>query len=168
MTKTRAWLLIGIVLIASAYMAGFWPERQRAREARDEVTLLQGRIAELEARGRLAEILGLLLRLSDSVVARNYGDASDQATAYFDRVSGEISASTQADVQTVLQSIHQSRDRVVAALARTEPMIIETLREQEHALRRALSYPVPDRIPSTPAPDPEPAALPAPGDTPAP
>lgn len=149
MTRTRVWLLIGIVLLASAYMAGFWPERQRSREARDQAERLEVRVAELEARVRLGEILGLLLRLSDAVVARNYGDASDHATAYFDRVAAEMSAEGQAGALAVLQTVHQTRDRVIAALARTEPMVIETLREQEHALRRALAYPVPDRIPST-------------------
>ncbi len=98
---------------------------------------------------RLGEILGLLLRLDDAVVARNYGEASDQATRYFDRVAAEMNVGSQAGVQTALQNIHQTRDRVVAALARSEPMVIETLREQEHALRRALGYPVPDRVPTT-------------------
>lgn len=147
MTKTRAWLLIGIVLLVSAYMAGYWPERQRAQNARDEVATLETRVTELEARVRMGELLGLLLRLSDAVVARNYGEASDQATVYFDRVATERDNAPQSEAQAVLASIHQSRDRVVAALARSEPMILETLREQEHALRRALGYPVPDKIP---------------------
>jgi hypothetical protein len=161
MTRTRAWLLIGIVLLASAYMAGFWPERQRAQEAREEAARLQARVNQLETRVRLAEVLGLLLRLSDSVVARNYGDASEQATAYFDRVAREMTAGTEELGHAALQSIHQARDRVVAALARSEPAIIETLKEQEHALRRALAYPVPDRIP-TPAPSIAPASESAP------
>ena len=96
------------------------------RDAQEQVAALEGRVADLEARVRLGEILGLLLRLSDSVVARNYGDASDQATAYFDRVSTEASTTAQAEVRTVLEGVHQSRDRVVAALARSEPAILET------------------------------------------
>jgi len=152
MTKTRAVLLVGVVLIASAYMGGFWPQRQRAREAETRAAELGAQVAALEARVRLAELLGLSLRLADSVVARNYGEASDQATVYFDRAAAEMASENQAAVQPVLQAIHQTRDRVIASLARTEPAVLDTLREQEHALRRALGYPVPDRIPSAPVP----------------
>ena len=152
MTKTRALLLVGIVMIASAYIGGFWPQRQRAREAEARAVELGTQVSALEARVRLAELLGLALRLSDSVVARNYGDASNQATAYFDRVAAEMASESQAASQAVLQGIHQTRDRVIASLARTEPAVLDTLREQEHALRRALGYPVPDRIPTTAAP----------------
>ncbi len=45
MTRTRALLLVGIVLIVGAYMAGYWPERQRAREAREQAALLDARVA---------------------------------------------------------------------------------------------------------------------------
>jgi hypothetical protein len=165
MTKRRVVFLIGIVLVAGAYMAGFWPERQRAQQARADLSTLEARVAELESRVRLGEIFGLLLRLTDAVAARNYGEASEQATVYFDRVAGETAVATTPEVQTVLQDIHQSRDRVVAALARTEPIVFETLREQEYALRRALNYPVPDRLPpSSVALPPSPAEIPAPGD----
>lgn len=152
MTKTRAWLLVGIVLIAGAYMAGYWPERQRLQEAEVQVAAIEARAAEAERQVRLAELLGLLLRLSDAVEALNYGDASAQATRYFDRVATEIPLAGQPDVQTALQDIHQTRDRVIAALARAEAPVVGTLRQQEHALRRALGYPVPDEPVMPPVP----------------
>lgn len=142
MTKTRVLLVLGVVLIGGAYLAGFWPERQRLAAARAEAQALQQRVAESEARVRLAEVLGTLLAVSDSVDAQNYGDAAARASAYFDRVTAEAQAATDPATRAVLEGARQTRDTVTAALARAEPTVRETLRQQQLAIRRALGYDV--------------------------
>ena len=145
MTKTRVLVLVGIVLAGVAYLAGFWPERQRLTQTRARLQGIEQQLAESEARVRLGEVLGQLLAVSDAVTAQNYGSAAAQASAYFDRVAGEArAAATNPAAQSMLESVQQTRDAVTAALARGEPAITETLRQQQIALRRALGYPVPE------------------------
>jgi hypothetical protein len=144
MTKVRILLLLGVALIGGAYLAGFWPERQRLTAARAEIQALERRIAESEARVRLAEVLGSLLAVSDMLDAQNYGDAANRASAYFDRVNAEAQAATDPAVRAALEGARQTRDTVTAALARAEPTVREALRQQELAIRRALGYDVPE------------------------
>ena len=136
-------LLFGLVvlLIAGAYVAGYWPEHQRRLEAQSALAERESRLAAAEARNRLADVLGLLLRLMDSVEARNFGEAVVQASAYFDRAGQE--APTLPEARGQLDDIRGSRDRVVAALALTDASILEELRRQELTLRQALGFPIP-------------------------
>jgi hypothetical protein len=142
MTKTRVLLVLGALLIGGAYLAGFWPERQRLSAVRAEAQALQQKVSESEARVRLGEVLGQLLSVSDAVDAQNYGDAAARASAYFDRVAAEAQAATSPAVRAVLEGVRQTRDAVTAGLARAEPAVRETLRQQQLAIRRALGYDV--------------------------
>jgi hypothetical protein len=144
MTKMRVLLLVGVALIGGAYLAGFWPERQRLIAARAEIQALEQRIADAAARVRLAAVLGGLLAVADAVDAPNYGDAAARASAYFDRVAAEAQAATDPAVRAVLEAARQTRDTVTAALARAEPTAREALRQQQVAIRRALGYDVPE------------------------
>ncbi len=138
----RALFIVVVVLIAGAYVGGYWPEHRRLGEAEAQVRTLQARLNTAADRIRLGEILGRLLRVSDTVAARNYGEAAALSSAYFDRVREETSRAEQPDVKHALENILESRDEITTALARTEPSVSLVLREQELELRKALGYPV--------------------------
>jgi hypothetical protein len=142
MTMKRALYIAVVVLIIGAYVGGYWPEHRRRTEAETQVRALQGQLNAADARNRLGEVLGRVLRVSDAVEARNYGEAAALSSIYYDRVREEASRAEPPDVKQALESILQSRDEVTAALARTDPSVAITLREQELKLRRALGYPV--------------------------
>jgi hypothetical protein len=143
MTIRRALLGLVTLLVAAAYLAGYWPEHRRLVEVSEQVAVLQTQVGNLEARERLARILGHLLRLADAVEASNFGDAAQQATAYFDRAAEEALTVIAPDQKGALDDILRSRDRVVAALALNDPTVLQELRRHEIALRRALGYAVP-------------------------
>lgn len=151
MNLKRVLFIVVVVLIAGAYAAGYWPEHARSTQAEAQVAALQAKLDAADARVRVGEVLGHLLRLSDAVDARNYGEATTLSSTYFDRVRTEASRPHADDVKRVLEGIQQNRDQVTTALARSEPSI-PVLREQELALRRALGYPVP--APAVDAPPP--------------
>ena len=142
MTKMRVLLILGVLLVGGAYMAGFWPERQRLSAARSEMQALEERASATEARVRLGEVLGQLLSLVDAVDEQNYGDAAKRASAYFDRVQAEAGKATSPAVRAVLEGVEDTRDSVITGLAKAEPAVREMLREQQRALRRALNYDV--------------------------
>ncbi len=138
----RALFAVVVVLIAAAYLAGFWPQHQRLTEADNEVQALQQKLAAAEARLRVGDLLGQLLRLSDAVMAHNYGQATTLSSDYFDRVREEVPRAGRPEVTQALQRILQTRDQVTSALARTDPSVASTLRDQELTLRQSLGYPV--------------------------
>ena len=96
MTLRRALLGIVVLLVAGAYVAGYWPEHRRLVAAREQVAALETRINHAEAQNRLAAILGQLLQLVDAVESRNFGEAAQQATTYFDSAATESLAVTEA------------------------------------------------------------------------
>jgi hypothetical protein len=132
-----------VIVIALAYLVGYWPERQRRIERDQEIASLQARLAETEARVRLAQVLGDLLNVIDTIEAMNYGEAQRLSSRLFDAAREEADRTPDAAVRPVLQSVVQHRDAVTSALARGDATVHSTLRTAELQLRAALGYPVP-------------------------
>jgi hypothetical protein len=143
MTLKRVLVLIVVLLVPVAYVAGCWPERTRADAAAAATEELRASLTASAARVRLGEILGLLLRLEDAVAVNNFGEAAGLSSAYFDRVRQEAPAQP-AEAGAALERSLAARDAVTAAIARADPSVAAPLREQEQQLRRALGYPVAD------------------------
>ena len=135
-------LLAIVVVVALAYLAGFWPQHRRLTDAQAQNLALEGRLAAAEGRVRLAEVLGQLLRLSDAIADKNYGEAATLSSSLFDAVRVEASRAERPDVRGTLEGILNTRDRVTTAIAGTDPSLATVLKEQERTLRRALGYPV--------------------------
>ncbi len=136
----RFWFGIGATLIVLAFVGGFWPQHQQLTASQALVGALQNQLAVAEERIRLGQVLGQLLRLSDAVRAKNYGEAATLSSAYFDAVREEASRAG-AEATAALNIILKSRDQVTTAIAGTDAHLEITLREHEQQLRRALGYP---------------------------
>ena len=138
----RILAIVVVVVVALAYVAGYWPQHRQVTDAQAQSRMLQERLTSAEGRVRLAEVLGQLLRLSDAVTAKNYGEAATLSSSYFDGVRAEASRSDQAAVKEALESILRTRDQVTTAIAHTDPLLSVALKEHERTLRRALGYSV--------------------------
>lgn len=146
MTRKKLVLIVTVTVIAIgavAYAAGYWPEHQRRVALEREVDAFQQRLAESDARVRLAGLLGQLLHVTEEVAGMNYGQAQILSSRFFDDVRAESDRAADAGVRTVLQSILQNRDAVTSALARADATVLDTLRHAQTQLRAALGYPVP-------------------------
>jgi hypothetical protein len=139
----RAVVIAVVILLAAAYLGGFWPEHQRLTTTRQALEEVQPRLASAEAKVRLGEVLGQQMRLADAIDARNFGEASGLSSTFFDRVQQEQGRATDPAVRSALDEVAATRDQVTSAIARTDPAVSGILRQQELALRRALGYPVP-------------------------
>jgi type II secretory pathway pseudopilin PulG len=153
MRKVLAVLIV--LLIAGAFAAGYWPERQRASRAQAEATALraqlseaQARLAAAEAKARLGRLFGQLLALQDAVASGNFGEAQTFSSAFFDGVLEESRTTDAAEVRAALDAVLTRRDTVTAGLARGEGSVSTVLAPIERDLRRALGYPVPPPSPS--------------------
>lgn len=142
MKKAATIAIAVLVVVALAYFAGYWPQHQQMTDAQAQLQEAQNRLAAAEGRIRLGEVLGQLLRLSDAVAAKNYGEAATLSSSFFDSVRIEVSRADRPDAIATLQAILQSRDQVTTAIAGTDPSLSTVLKEQERSLRLALGYPV--------------------------
>jgi hypothetical protein len=131
---------VGIVILLVVFIAGYWPQRQQVVRLETEVSTLRDRVTNLEARNRAAALLGDLLNLTDAVARKDYGQAQQLSSAFFDRVRAET-ASTDASLASGLSSVLGGRDVVTSALARGDGTVVEQLRQIELQLRQLLGYP---------------------------
>jgi len=145
----RVIFIIVLILIAAAFLVGYWPEHRQLVDEQSRTAQLQARVDAAQAKVRLGEVLGQLLVVRDAVAAQNYGTAATAASTYFDRVRDEAARADQPPIKDVLNGIQRSRDNVTAAIARADPGVADTLRQQEMALRGALGYKVEPPAPAT-------------------
>lgn len=160
MSKIFKFLLIVVVLIAAAYVAGFWPQRERVSALQAENVTLQQRVEAAESRVRAGVLLGELLAMKEVVQEMNYGQARGMSSPFFEHVRAEAGRTGDAGLKQALESINVLRDPVTVALTQGDGTALAHLRESERRLRQALGYPPPPAA-ATPAPPPV-GAAPAP------
>ena len=83
-------------------------------------------------------LLGDVLALEEVVANRNYGQAEQLASSFFDAVREEASRTTDDAVRGALNDVQAKRDAVTAALARTDPEVATILKAMEVRLRAGL------------------------------
>ena len=148
-------LLILLLVSGAAFVAGYWPEHRKWAAAEDKLRGEQAQLAEAQSRVRAGELLGRLLNLEDAVAAKNYGQAQDLSTAFFDALRTEATRAQPGSLSEALQAMLGTRDAVTAALVRADPGTLGLIRQAEARLRNGLGFPEP--------PSPAPAPPPTPG-----
>jgi hypothetical protein len=134
---------LGALLLAAIYVAGWLPERNRRIETEGRTAALQVERDDAEERLRVARLLGDILMLEEVVANRNYGQAEQLASRFFDAVRAEGSSVSDAGIRAALNEVQGRRDEVTAALARTDPAVATILKQIEVRLRSGIGYPVP-------------------------
>ena len=155
----RVLAVLVVLLVAGAFVAGYWPQRERlvqaqaeAIEAKRQLSEARADLARAEARARLDRLFGQLLALQDAVASGNYGEAQALSSPFFDQVREEAAKTGEASVRTALDATLMRRDTVTAGIARGESSVRDVLVPIERELRRALGYTVPPPAPARPLP----------------
>jgi hypothetical protein len=140
-----------VVLLGAAYLAGYLPERSRRIAAAEQAASLQAAFAGAESRVRVAALLGQAITLKEVAMRQNYGQALELSPRFFDAVRAEALQSADASLRSGLEEISARRDALTAALAKTEPAVVDTLHQIEVRLRVALGYALPPEAVATPS-----------------
>jgi hypothetical protein len=135
--------IAAVVVIAGSYVAGWLPERRARMAAEEQVVALEEQLAGAQARLRVGELLGQALTLKEVAARRDYGQAQELSSVFFDAVRQEEMVTTDSALRGALGSALAGRDAVTAALARSEPAVTETLHDVELQFRRALMFVMP-------------------------
>jgi len=137
----RSFAFVVIVLAGLAYLAGYWPERQRRQTLASQVIGLRGQLEEAQSRARLGSLLVQLLSAEDAVSAQNFGQAQTLSSQFFDAVRSEETRSAVGTSRDALEKIVPMRDSVTASLTRADPQALKLLRDAEAIVRNALVSP---------------------------
>jgi hypothetical protein len=132
-----------VVVLVLTYLAGYWPESRARTSAEELVRVLEQRLASAQAHVRTGELLGQTLTLKEVAAQRNYGQAQELSSTFFDAVRTEAARITETDLRTALNDVLVRRDAVTAALARSDPAVTEILHDIELRFRRALKFALP-------------------------
>ena len=130
-----------VFLAGLAFLAGYWPERQRRQALEGQLTSLRADLAEAQARVRLGGLLGQILAAEDAVSAQNYGEAQALSSKFFDAVRTESTRTAAGSFKDGLENVIRMRDPVTASLTRGDPQALTLLRDAETLVRNALGFP---------------------------
>lgn len=136
----RALVVLTVLLIAVAYVGGRWPERERRLALQGEVGMLQSRLDDAEARVRMGELVAELQSLMEVVAQKNYGEAQQLSSRFFDHARAESERTPQPAFKESLRDVLPLRDIVTAALAQADPAVLRNLKQAEQRLKGALGY----------------------------
>lgn len=156
----KAAVVAAAVLSAVAYVGGRWPERERRLALMGEVGMLQSRLEDAEARVRMGELLAELQSLMEVVAQKNYGEAQQLSSRFFDHARAELVRTPQSAFKEALEAVLPMRDGITAALAQADPAVLQRLKQAEQRLRGALGFRGSTATPGAPPVAP-PAASPA-------
>jgi hypothetical protein len=151
-------VVVIVILVAGAYVVGYWPVKQRNAELEQRVLALEAQVADAESKSRLAALLGRLLLIEDTVADRNFGQAQSLAAPFFDEVRAEIGRLKDPGQQQALEAVLALRDTITVSLAAADPAVATVLNGAEARVRGALGYPTPAPSPGAPTTVSPPAA----------
>jgi type II secretory pathway pseudopilin PulG len=124
-------LIVGILLIGAAYVAGFWPQYQKARQAQRQLAGVTDELNQAQSKLRLCRLQNRLLALIGKASSNNFGQASPLSTEFFNQVREEASRRSEPQIKAALESILQQRDVVTADLAKGDPASVSVLNRLE-------------------------------------
>lgn len=117
--------LIFVLLLAAAYVAGYWPQRG-----------LRDRLETARSAVLVCRLQNELINILDQTQSQNYGMAQQIAGQFFDDLHNQMNDSALADYRQSLQTIAGQRDTVISALAKADGSIVGSLRQDLGQVRQ--------------------------------
>jgi hypothetical protein len=142
--------VVAVAVLAGTYLAVYWPQRRARMAAEEQARVLEDRLDAAEARVRTGELLGHALTLKEVAEERNYGQAQEMSSKFFDAVRTEAAVVGDSSLRDALSDVLARRDDVTAALARSDPAVTQVVHDIELRLRRALNFTMPPGSVSVP------------------
>lgn len=141
--RVKSIAAIAAVVIVGAFLAGYWPQHRGRVAAEEQVQALREELSTAQATIRVGKLLGQVLTVKETAALRNYGQAGELSSTFFDSVRTEAMNVADADLRGALHEVLARRDRVTTSLAQSDPAVVEALHDVEVQLRRALQFMMP-------------------------
>jgi hypothetical protein len=122
-------IILGVVLIAAAYIGGYWPEHRRLEAAQQSETRATQSLAGVQTVGRICVLENDAMALIDQTTNQNYGNARNLSNNFFDAVRRQADLEPNSPYKGDLENILGQRDAVTAGLARADASTVTTLKQ---------------------------------------
>jgi type II secretory pathway pseudopilin PulG len=129
-------LILAVVLLAAAYLGGYWPQRQKLQQAQQASAQASQQLTTAQAAVHICRLENDLVALVDQTQNQNYGEAQKTSSHFFDDVRSELDHAPNASYRPVLETIFARRDAVTAGLTRADAAIIGPLRQSLNEIRQ--------------------------------
>jgi len=125
----RKLAIVILVLLAAAYVAGYWPQHRQLRAAQENAAQVQQQLANAQTVARICRLENNLLALIGQTENQNYGNARGLSNTFFDDLRHEADRDQASPYKADLEKILTQRDAITAGLARTDASTVATLRQ---------------------------------------
>jgi hypothetical protein len=122
-------LLVFVVVIAVAYIAGYLPQRQMRKASEQQLQQMREQFDRLQSLVRMARLENQLLTVIEQTGAQNYGTAQELSKQFFDDVREQLNRNSNPAAQPVLQRVLETRDLVTSGLARADASVQDSLKQ---------------------------------------
>lgn len=136
-SKTRTWLVIAGILFVGGFLLGFVPQFRTASGLREELRGRDQRIQQMEREAKLSRARSSAGLVYLEFNRRNYGSATQHATALFDDLRGLLNDSS-PEMRTGLDKLLSQREALMTGIAKSDPAAVELVQQmldQLHELR---------------------------------
>ena len=129
-------LIAGILLLAGAYVLGYWPQRQKLQDAEKNSAQAAHQLVSAQNVVHIARLENDLVALVDQTQNQNYGEAQKLSSRFFDGLRAELDRSPNAPYRSILETMFARRDAVTSGLTRADAATIGPLRQSLNELRQ--------------------------------
>ena len=119
-------LVLWLVLLTAAFLAGFIPEYLRVRQSEQDISTLTDQVKRCQSGETLSEIASAAALMYLEATEKNYGNAGSYASRFFDQAQHLASTTQDQALQSQLRQILAARDQITADLAKgNEAVVLE-------------------------------------------
>lgn len=117
--------ILVLVLLAGAYLVGYWPQRG-----------LKSQLETAKSAVQVCRLENELMNMLDQIQNQNYGTAQQIAGTFFNDLRGQIDNPALADSRQNLNAIVGQHDAVIAAMAKADGSVAGGLRSDLAQIRQ--------------------------------
>ena len=129
-------LVVVVLLLAGAYVGGYWPQRQKLQEAEKNRAQASQQLASAQTVVHITRLENDLVALEDQTQNQNYGEAQKLSSRFFNDLRAELDRSPNASYRQTLETIFAHRDAVTSGLTRADAATIGPLRQSLNEIRQ--------------------------------
>jgi hypothetical protein len=135
----RKRLLLSLILLIAAYLAGLIPPYMKARRLEQQVSAAAKQVQACQDGEQLSHVRDDAALLYLAVTQKNYGFAVEHARKFFDHTQQVASTTQNESERSALQEILATRDDVTADLSKGDAAVVglaQSLLQKVQALRK--------------------------------
>ena len=124
----RAKLLVGIILAAVIFLAGWYPQYQRRSACEEMTASIEKKLADTGQSLALARLRSRTALLWERSERNDYGAAGTQASEYFTDLRSFTNSLPAGDLRQALETLLGHRDSITAGLAKADSVVKQEIR----------------------------------------